>query len=519
LNTESSEEISSEASDKENGHENLSGVVSEVDDDFNGENCSVADEASGVANGNLSDFSIEGSGDEDSTVEEYVTDTGIGEGSGATNVINAAGLGPNGSQSPSDGNNIKEEIFNCILRGLLLAEEMTSSVTDIEKLLKYAKDLYCKGDCNLEKYWPSNWRETEKLLKDVGYENPKEYFICLDNSHPANYDIMDSKDSCCTFCGKHGTIKYYYLGLPQKIKLWCSDPTFCEKMSKFWEEREHWLNHEGPWYPLKEVWDGSRFSEVSWFWDPDCEWFLPVKCHFCSSVLSAEEIERSPPDGHSYTVTCCQCGSVNTCKGEKAKGDPRNIALMGHWDGWYPFHSKSSHSCGAIDVSVVNMSKADRCSTSEVYIVGFVPCYQVPNKRPCALDPFLEPLVGDLEDSFMKGTKVHYERGFGGCTCGEAIVRCMLLLWTGDLPAPCEVGKFINCGILPCRRHSLRGTNIAGGSTYYIGGNRYRARFPVPPRNLEDDVSKMSEIESEDRPTVRAALARQSGYTGLSILH
>ena len=110
---------------------------------------------------------------------------------------------------------------------------MTSSVTDIEKLLKYAKDLYCKGDCNLEKYWPSNWRVTEKLLKDVGYENPQEYFICLDNSHPANYDIMDNKGSCCRFCGKHGAIKYYYLGLPQKIKLWCSDPTFCEKMSKF----------------------------------------------------------------------------------------------------------------------------------------------------------------------------------------------------------------------------------------------------------------------------------------------
>lgn len=68
-------------------------------------------------------------------------------------------------------------------------------MTDIEKLLKYAKDLYCRGDCNLEKYWPSDWRETEKLLKDVGYENPQEYFICLDNSHPANYDIMDNKGS------------------------------------------------------------------------------------------------------------------------------------------------------------------------------------------------------------------------------------------------------------------------------------------------------------------------------------
>ena len=47
----------------------------------------------------------------------------------------------------------------------------------------------------------------------------------------------------------------------------------------------------------------------------------------------------------------------------------------------------------------------------------------------------------------------------------------------------------------------------------------YCDRFPVLPRNLEEEVSKMSEIENEDRTTVRAALARQSEYTGLSILH
>jgi len=86
----------------------------------------------------------------------------------------------------------------------------------------------------------------------------------------------------------------------------------------------------------------------------------------------------------------------------------------------------------------------------------------------------------------------------------------MLLLWTGDLPAQL---------MSPCRIHQLRGPNISGGSTYYIGGKRYSDRFPVPPCNLEEEVSKMSEIENEDRTTVRAALARQSGYTGSSILH
>ena len=222
-------------------------------------------------------------------------------------------------------------------------------------------------------------------------------------------------------------------------------------------------------------------------------------------------------DGHNHTVFSSKCGSKNTYGGEKARGDPRNIALIGHWDGWYPFQCKSSHSCGAIEVSVLNLSKADCCCIDQVYVVGFVPCHKAPTKRPCALDPFLEPLIQDVENSFIKGTKVKYARDIGGGEAGETIVSCMLLCWTGDYPAQCEVGKFINCGILPCRRHHLRGTKIANQSTYYIANNRYHARFPVECGVLEDEVAKMSEIENEDQLTVRSALARQNG--GLSILH
>ena len=147
------------------------------------------------------------------------------------------------------------------------------------------------------------------------------------------------------------------------------------------------------------------------------------------------------------------------------------------------------------------MSKKDRCCTDEVYVVGFVSCYEVPNKRACALDPFLEPLVRDLEDSFMTGTRVKYATDvIGGCSSAvETVVRCLLLLWTRDYPAKCEVGKFINCGIFPCRQHYLRGTNIGNRSTYYIANNRHRIRFPVQPRVSVDEVPRMSQIEEEDR--------------------
>lgn len=36
-------------------------------------------------------------------------------------------------------------------------------------------------------------------------------------------------------------------------------------------------------------------------------------------------------------------------------------------------------------------------------------------------------------------------------------VPILLLLWTGDYPAQSEVGKFINGGILACRRDKIKG--------------------------------------------------------------
>ena len=52
------------------------------------------------------------------------------------------------------------------------------------------------------------------------------------------------------------------------------------------------------------------------------------------------------------------------------------------------------------------MSKKYRAREEEVYVFGFVPSYLMPNKSPNALDPFLEPFVRDVEDSFIEGIDV-----------------------------------------------------------------------------------------------------------------
>lgn len=77
----------------------------------------------------------------------------------------------------------------------------------------------------------------------------------------------------------------------------------CEKMLA------HWVNSgTGPNFELKEVWNGSRFNELKWFWDPGEEWALPYKCKFYCKVISVEEIKAFPEKDGVYTIQCEECG-------------------------------------------------------------------------------------------------------------------------------------------------------------------------------------------------------------------
>lgn len=257
---------------------------------------------------------------------------------------------PTDGQPESDENSgeLRKEIVCAICRALMLVNQMQGSLNDFEEVLSFAKDLFCRSNESLTAHWPRNWRETVALLKEFGYKEPKEFTICLDESHPCHWDLMDSPNATCRHCGKNGKIKYYYLGLSEKIRTWFSDPSMCEKMLAHWVNREAWLSGTGPNFELKEVWDGSRFNELKWFWDPDEEWALPYKCKFCGQVISVEEIKAFPEEDGVYTIQCEECGDRTDHQLKFARGEPRNIALLGHWDGWQPFGSPGRNSCGEL---------------------------------------------------------------------------------------------------------------------------------------------------------------------------
>jgi len=132
---------------------------------------------------------------------------------------------------------------------------------------------------------------------------------------------------------------------------------------------------------------------------------------------------------------------------------------------------------GSIELQIATMLKQDRVKGGEIYVCGFVPSYQLPNKMPWSLDPFLDPLITEIEDAFINGghvcfkisvtlcyftcgigIQVDYKGTVAGISPGPAKIRCLLLCWTGDHPAQCEVGKFLGSGGLSaCRRDQLQG--------------------------------------------------------------
>lgn len=121
-------------------------------------------------------------------------------------------------------------------------------------------------------------------------------------------------------------------------------------MTAHWLDRKHWLENmtvdENR--LKKEILDGTRFNELSWFWDPTCEWILPAHCPSCKLYGGTEVIkEASGYNTTAYvTIECPECHYEFSHNVQSTFGDPRNIALIGHWDGWQPFSLSTKHSSG-----------------------------------------------------------------------------------------------------------------------------------------------------------------------------
>lgn len=401
---------------------------------------------------------------------------------------------------PDSTKELTEKIVDAILDLLQLQLELKLSNIGFDHILDWGKKLFAIGFSKHVHLWPKCWKDAERLLHSVGYRDAKKYMICLDESHRCHFGLMSSEDELCPHCNKKGTIPYYYLGLGPKINLWSSDPIFCKKIMAHWFEKDHWLgqeNQEGWGFEDKrEIWDGKRFSELQWFWNPEEEWQLPTKCLNCGGVISVQEINSSPDtDGGQKLVTCPYCTVTVSHTVQKVNRDPRNLAYILHWDGFQPFDGKYNHGSGAIEVQIANMGKKDRQKQSEIFVVGFVPAYMLPERRPISFDPFLSPILDDIENGFINGIEVeNYSFSLPQFPSGPARLRHLILCVTADHVAICEICKAIFYGKNPCRCCKCGSTLDPNSNHYYYGEYRKSAKYPWPKRNIDDELETLQRI-------------------------
>lgn len=283
----------------------------------------------------------------------------------------------------------------------------------------------------------------------------------------------------------------------------------CKKITYHMKEKDHWFyaNTSEEWgcEDKKELWDGKRFSQLSWFWDPDQNWTLPTFCpdERCKYVISSSEVEDASfiPGSRLKNLTCPLCHKAFTHVPVEAHGHPRNVAYILHWDGFQPFSGKENRGSGALEVQIATMCKEDRCKAAEVFVVGFVTCYLLPNRRPVLLDPFLAPPMEEIETGFIEGVDVEYSLETPWQEAGPAKLRHLILLCTADYLAMCKLIKSKFCGKSPCPRCKCGISRAnAESNTYYYRDYRKAARFPWPTRIVEEKT--LQEIIEEERISV-----------------
>lgn len=248
------------------------------------------------------------------------------------------GSAPGQAEVENESDDMGEAIVKCIFESLDIIQDTGASLNTFQDLLVFARHMFCRGrgledeDQMTKSIWPHDWDTARQYLLKLGYQDAREYFICLDDSHKCHWDILDKKTDTCRHCGKPGKLKYYYLGLKGKVKQWVASPEMCRKMTGHWQEKEHWLGRERGWHIKKEVWDGDRFCELSWFWDPNAVWCLPAKCKTenCKNIFTGKAIESLPATTEGLKeVSCQKCHKKFSHEPKYAKGDPRNLALIG----------------------------------------------------------------------------------------------------------------------------------------------------------------------------------------------
>lgn len=186
----------------------------------------------------------------------------------------------------------EERIVTFTLKELSLKLQYGHSVSEFEHHLQNAADLI--GGKLFTK-----WAQVLKLLRRLGYTNPKHYKVCVGANHSILCPVCRKDQSLC--------IDYYVLGL--NFQDWFCTEERCEQLLSHWRDKDEWLNTTCEPAKISELWHGERWRDLSYFWDPSIETLLPEKCTNCKCIISKENLEQQMSDSDltQVTITCSAC--------------------------------------------------------------------------------------------------------------------------------------------------------------------------------------------------------------------
>lgn len=415
--------------------------------------------------------------------------------------------------APTPTSSNEERVQTFLLKELRLKLQYGNSQTEFEQHLRNASGFFGPG-------LPSKWSEVLKLLREIGYRDPKHYKVCVGHNHSV---LLHEKSKECHVCSSPRTscIDYYVLGL--HFEDWFCTQENCEQLLCHWREKDEWLrvSSTSRGHKLSKLWHGSRWRELAYMWDPAIETLLPQRCKHCKRTISVHVIEQAGLGSPQVSVTCPTCLSENLLEQRYMRGDPRNQAIIIHEDGWAPHSTSAKHSTAAITITKGCMSKQDRSKNKNAQVYSFIPADQLPTDSPHKMDAFLEPLISEIEDLYMNGLEVFFKSEVHGFSPANdcALLRVVPLLCTADLRGHSEIGLTSAGGRKGCRRCEVVGQYAPESCHYYYGNFQYRYHYPPALRTAQSNRASGKRADTAATDTERKTIARDTGVTGETVFY
>ncbi|KAL3685192.1 hypothetical protein R1sor_003214 [Riccia sorocarpa] len=226
----------------------------------------------------------------------------------------------------------------------------------------------------------------------------------------------------------------------------------------------------------------------------------------------------SKQDNYQCGGLKCRCASRPPSGLQRdCEGDPRNVVLLAHWDG---FQSASTvfRSTWTVETKILS---AGASSPLPPMPVLFIPNTKAdPSSKSDALNACLQHFIEELIDLFINSVEVEFNYPselIGGRDLPKRFkLQIMLVLFTGHHPAQCKFGGFATSGYSGCRRCKMKSRvcNVPNSRVVVYDSNREQYHHP-PARKIVSELREAAvDLNACVTCAVRKELSQRTGVTG-----